>query len=126
MEENTSKQEVQEMTEAQKQARIAFMSGHYPYFMQALVIAMQRTLAWTFIVDGTQLNAKDMYDLGVYKDSKQPLEDGYFYMISVEGAIGVCPGKEYMTSWLFIPMDEGEEKEKVLARMKESVEVEDG
>ena len=40
-------------------------------------------------------------------DKEHPIKDHSFYMVSAEGAIGVSPGMEYLTKWMFIPdMDE--------------------
>ena len=40
-------------------------------------------------------------------DKEHPIHDRSFYMVSGEGAIGISPGMEYLTKWLFIPaMDE--------------------
>ena len=40
-------------------------------------------------------------------DAKNPCQEGTFYEVSIEGAIGYCPGAQYLTRWLFYPcMDE--------------------
>ena len=54
-------------------------------------------------------------------DEKNPLPDGYFYRTTVEGAIGICFGAEYMTQWLFIPMEPSEERDALLQQLKEKM-----
>ncbi|MBR5403688.1 MAG: zinc ribbon domain-containing protein [Bacteroidales bacterium] len=40
-------------------------------------------------------------------DSEDPCPEGSCYEVSVEGAIGFCPGAQFLTRWLFYPaMDE--------------------
>ena len=38
-------------------------------------------------------------------DSQAPLVEGQYYIVTREGAIGLCPGEEYLTEWLFVPME---------------------
>ena len=38
-------------------------------------------------------------------DKDHPLTGDSFYVVSIEGAIGYCPGFEYQTMWMFVPME---------------------
>ena len=36
-------------------------------------------------------------------EAEHPCPEGCCYEVSVEGAIGYCPGRQYLTRWLFFP-----------------------
>ena len=55
---------------------------------------------------------------------QHPLDEYQFFMVSREGAIGLSPGLEWMTKWLFYPMEPGKERDFVLQRMREQLQVE--
>ena len=40
-------------------------------------------------------------------------------MVSREGAIGLAPGLEYMVKWLFLPMERGEERNRLLQQLQQ-------
>ena len=42
-------------------------------------------------------------------------------MVSGEGAIGVSPGLEFLTKWIFIPMSAGPERDAILEKMKAEI-----
>ena len=43
-------------------------------------------------------------------------------MVSREGAIGISPGLEWLTEWMFLPMEECEERDFLIRRMKEELQ----
>lgn len=101
--------------EIKKQAEAMFRTGHYPSLMLALAIAMQRNVVWQVKDSGEPLTLTDMFKLAKTYDEEHPLDEGDFYMVSIEGAIGLSPGLEYMTDWIFTPMPRGEERDRLVA-----------
>lgn len=95
---------------------------HFPYLAQALAVAMSRCAVWRYAQDGTPFSVLEIFGMAKEMDEKRPEDSTSFYMVSAEGAIGLSPGKEYLTQWLFIPMEEGPERDAVIARMKETMD----
>lgn len=91
---------------------------HFPTLSMALAMAMTRCFAWHFVETGEAFSALQMIDFAQKLDaSRQP--DGHsFFMVSTEGAIGVSPGQEYLTRWLFTPVPAGEERDAVLRQIE--------
>ena len=109
-------------TDEQKQATKALFTGHYPYMMQALLIAMQRCMVWRTADTDEARTYFDLFDLAKQTDETHPLEGEAFYMVSQEGAIGLCAaGKEYLVRWLYVPMEGGEERKRLLAEVIEKL-----
>ena len=79
-------------------------TGHYLSLMHALAAAMTRCAVWRH--DGTddKYDALQMCRFAEEYDRKHPIQDRSFYMVSAEGAIGLSPGLEYLTKWMFIPV----------------------
>lgn len=98
---------------------LAIATGHYPTFAAALGVAMTRCLAWRF-----QEETYDAFQLAKFAETfdDSSRDDASFYMVSIEGAIGVSPGVEYLTRWLFIPLSSPKEKEAAVARMRQRVQ----
>ena len=73
----------------------------------ALIQAGQVCMIWR-TPDGEQkFNAFQMEKIVKDFDANHPCPEGSCYEVSVEGAIGFCPGVQYLTRWLFLPcMDE--------------------
>ena len=68
---------------------------------------MTRCIIWRYAGTEEKYDLLQLYRFAESYDKEHPLEDRSFYMVTAEGAIGVSPGMEYMTKWLFIPaMDE--------------------
>lgn len=103
-------------------AELAFETGHFPYMAQALAMAMSRCAAWRFYENGAAYNAAELFGFAKPLDEKRTEDDPSFYMVSAEGAIGLSPGKEYLTQWIFLPMEEGPERTEVIARMKHQMD----
>ena len=82
-------------------------TGHYLSLMHALAAALTHCVVWRH--DGTddKYDALQMCRFAEEFDREHPIKDRSFYMVSAEGAIGISPGLEYLTKWMFIPaMDE--------------------
>ena len=103
----------------QQQAAEAFLTGHYPYLLQALAIAIDRCLVWRLAATGEPFNADDLFRFAKAYDEAHPLEKGAFYMVSREGAIGLAPGLEYMVKWMFLPMERGAERDRLLQQLQQ-------
>lgn len=76
--------------------------------LQSAVIEAARVcVAWRRPEEDTKFNVFQMEHLAREYDAENPCEEGCSYEVSVEGAIGYCPGAQYLTRWLFYPaMDE--------------------
>lgn len=81
--------------------------NHYQSLIDALAVAMTRCVVWRCADSDEKYNALQLYHFAEDFDRENPIQDSSFYMVSAEGAIGVSPGAEYLTRWMFIPsMDE--------------------
>lgn len=82
-------------------------TGHYSCLIHALGVAMTRCVIWRYANTEEKYDLLQLYRFAEGYDKENPLKERSFYMVSTEGAIGVSPGMEYLTKWLFIPaMDE--------------------
>ena len=82
-------------------------TGHYFSLMHALATAMTRCVVWRYADTQDKYNVLQLFNFAKDFDAEHPIKDRSFYMVSSEGAIGVSPGLEYLTKWMFIPaMDE--------------------
>ena len=68
---------------------------------------MNRCVIWRYADTEDKYNIIQLFNFAKDFDQENPIKDRSFYMVSAEGAIGVSPGMEYLTKWMFIPaMDE--------------------
>ena len=75
--------------------------------LHALAAAMTRCVIWRYAGTEDKYNVLQLFRFAEDFDKEHPIHDRSFYMVSAEGAIGVSPGMEYLTKWMFIPdMDE--------------------
>ena len=84
----------------------AIESGQYFYMMQAVLVAVNLCKVWR--ADDETHEPYSVQQLAEYArlcDSQAPLVEGQYYVVTREGAIGLCPGQEYLTEWLFVPME---------------------
>lgn len=82
-------------------------TGHYHSLLHALAAAMTRCVIWRYAGTEDKYNVLQLFNFAKNFDQEHPIKDRSFYMVSAEGAIGVSPGMEYLTKWMFIPdMDE--------------------
>jgi len=73
----------------------------------ALLEASRVCMIWRRPEEDAKYNAFLMEQLVKEYDAEHPCPEGSCYEVSVEGAIGYCPGVQYLTRWLFYPaMDE--------------------
>ena len=82
-------------------------TGHYLSLMHALAAALTHCVVWRHEGTDDKYDALQMCRFAEEFDREHPIQDRSFYMVSAEGAIGISPGLEYLTKWMFIPsMDE--------------------
>lgn len=73
----------------------------------ALLEASRVCMIWRRPEEDAKYNAFQMEKLAQETDTESPCPEESCYEVSVEGAIGYCPGVQYLTHWLFYPaMDE--------------------
>lgn len=88
-------------------------TGHYFSLIHALGVAMARCVIWKYAGSEEKYDVLQLYQLAEDFDKEHPLTDGSYYMVSCEGAIGVSPGAEYLTKWVFLPNMDLESIEKL-------------
>ena len=84
-------------------------TGRYTSLATALGAAMNYCAVWKLKDNDKMLNAMEVMGFVGKFDEENPIPEGdpSFFRVSEEGAIGICPGVEYLTEWLLIPaMDE--------------------
>lgn len=82
-------------------------TGHFLSLLHALAAAMTRCVIWRYANTEDKYDVIQLFNFAKDFDQEHPIKDRSFYMVSAEGAIGVSPGVEYLTKWMFIPdMDE--------------------
>lgn len=82
-------------------------TGHYFSLLHALAVAMTRCVIWRYAGTDDKYDVLQLFNFAMDFDQEHPIKDRSFYMVSAEGAIGVSPGMEYLTKWMFLPdMDE--------------------
>lgn len=86
---------------------LELQTGHYLSLLHALAVAMTRCVIWRNADTEDKYNVSQLFTFVKDFDQEHPIKDNAFYMVSAEGAIGLSPGMEYLTKWMFIPaMDE--------------------
>jgi hypothetical protein len=98
--------------------------GHYHSMTEALTVAMQLCWVWRKGVTRQPVTVKDMYNYALRYDKQHPLHSPQFFMVTREGAIGFSEGYEYQTRFLFIPMEAGPERDKLIADMRWALKAE--
>ncbi|MBQ8657028.1 MAG: hypothetical protein IJ527_08275 [Prevotella sp.] len=113
------------MTEQEKQnrewAEEGFWTGHFHYLLQALAIAINRCQVWRLAETRDPFTVTELLEFAKSYDAEHPLPAGHFYMVTREGAIGVSPGVEYLTKWLFTPMEPGRERDFLLQEYRDKL-----
>lgn len=111
-----------------EEAKKAYFTGHYPYMVQAFAIASMKVPAWRLASDGTPVQMFDVLRFAQKWDDEHPRKEGdrSFFYVSLEGAIGYSDtGLEYHIQWIFIPMEDCEERNKLIKQtVKEFEEAE--
>ena len=105
-----------------QQAEEAFWTGHFPYLMQALAIAISRCQVWRQ-ADNEQniFTLIELFNFAKDWDEQHPPKEGEFYLVSIEGAIGLCYEVEYSVHWLFTPMEPGPQRDQLLEQMQQAL-----
>ncbi|MBR1594607.1 MAG: hypothetical protein IJ692_03270 [Alloprevotella sp.] len=110
------------MDQNREWAEEAFWTGHCHYLLQALAIAIARCRVWRLAATGDVFTLIEILDFAKAYDAEHPLPEGQFYRVTREGAIGLCLGVEYVTQWLFTPMEPGAERDALLKELDEKME----
>ena len=106
----------------QEQPRYAVVPVHTPSLTHALSIAMTRgIMVWRDAETGTPFSLKELFEFSKRHDKEHPLKEHYFYMVTREGAIGISPGLEWLTTWMFVPMEDCKERDFMLMKMREDL-----
>lgn len=100
------------------------VTGHYRTLEQAVVVASLKCLVWREVEEGKPYTLKDFIEYVNTYDTEHPLRPEQFYIVSREGAIGISPGLEWMTVWIFIPMEPCKERDFALRNMLEEYHTE--
>ena len=100
------------------------VNGHYRKLQQALAVAMSKCVVWRETESGMPITAKELYEFCLKHDEENPLRPEQFYMVSREGAIGLSPGLEWMTTWMFLPMEPCKERDFAFRNMMEELHTE--
>ena len=124
--EQQADESVDTMTEQERlnrqYAEVAAYIGHDHYLMQALHVAFSRCKAWRMTDGGEAVSINKLFHFSKKYDEEHPLEEGMFFIVTIEGAIGLSFGQEWLTQWLFIPMEPCEERDRMMEQLKEKLE----
>ena len=120
--ENQTNQTADQQTQNREWAEEAFWTGHCHYLMQALALAMQRCQVWRLTDTGDVFTLIELFNFAKAYDESNPLPEDQFYRVTVEGAIGLCMGAEYLTKWLFTPMEPGPLHDAYLQELQEKLD----
>ena len=106
----------------QERPKYRMVPAHTPSLTHALSIAMARgIMVWREAEEGTPFSAYELYEFAKRQDEQHPLEEPRYYMVSRDGAIGISPGLEWMTRWMFVPMEDCKERDFMLIKMREDI-----
>lgn len=98
---------------------------HTPSLTQALSVAIARDImVWREAETGMPYSAKELFEFALRQDREHPLTGHQYYMVTCEGAIGISPGLEWMTTWMFVPMEDCQERDFMLMKMREDLQAE--
>ena len=98
--------------------------SHYRSLVKALAVAMTKCVVWRDGESRKPFTAKELFDYADKYDNENRLGDGQYFMVSREGAIGISPGLEWLTKWMFVPMEPGKERDFALRQMVEQLQTE--
>lgn len=118
----TNKEQMTPEQQNREWAEEAFWTGHCHYLMQALALAMQRCQVWRLAGTDSVFTLIEIFNFAKAYDEEHELPEGQFYRTTVEGAIGLCLGAEYITQWLFTPMEPGAERDALLEELKQKLD----
>ena len=105
-----------------EQPEYAVVPVHTPSLTHALFIATTRgIMVWRETETGTPFSLKELFEFAKRQDREHPLKEHCFYMVTRDGAIGISPGLEWLTTWMFIPMEDCKEHDFMLMKMHEDL-----
>ena len=110
------------MEKEQEQPRYRVVPVHTPSLTQALDVAVTRCMVWREAESGTPYSAMELLEFAQRQDKEHPLDGHKYYMVTTDGAIGISPGLEWLTTWMFVPMEDCQERDFILRKMKEEVQ----
>ena len=100
----------------------AIDSGQYPYMLQAVLVATTLCKAWRADDEtGEPYSVMELAEYARLCDSHAPRVEGQYYIVTREGAIGLCPGQEWETEWLFVPMEPCPLRDEMLRQLDQQI-----
>lgn len=112
------------MEQEQKQVRYKVVPVHTPSLTHALSIAMTRgSMVWREAETGTPFSLKELFEFAKQQDRKHLQKEPRYYLVTTEGAIGISPGQEWLTQWMFVPMEDCQEHDFMMAKMREDLQI---
>lgn len=97
------------MTYLEKAKEMIGERKHYRTLRDALNDAAYAASKWSYKQTDSVFTRDELSRLGVVMDLEKPLESSTYYILTIEGAIGVSTGYEYEAKWLFLPVAPAEE-----------------
>jgi hypothetical protein len=99
---------------------IQVLTGRFTSFCAALGAAMTKCAVWRVKDEDKKLNALEVMPYADKFDQEHPIPEGdpSYFRVSAEGAIGICPGVEYLTNWVLLPAMDEESLKKFEADVK--------
>lgn len=100
----------------------AIKSGQYHYMSQAVLVAVNLCKVWRSDDEKREpFSVQKLADFARSCDSQFPLAEGQYYIVTREGAIGLCTGQEWLTEWLFVPMEPCPLRDEMLRQLDEDI-----
>lgn len=97
---------------------------HRSTLADALTLAMEQCLVWREVGSRKPFSAKELYLFALWHDEEHPLTGHQYYMVTREGAIGISPGLEWLTTWMFVPMEDCRERDFIMLKMRDELKEE--
>lgn len=110
------------MEKEQEKPRYRVLPMHTRTFTQALDVAVTRCMVWREMETETPYSAMELLEFAQKVDQEHPLDGHKFYMVTTDGAIGISPGLEWLTTWMFVPMEDCQERDFILRKMQEDLQ----
>ncbi len=110
------------MEKEQEQPRYRVLPMHTRTFTQALDVAVTRCMVWREMETEKPYSAMELLEFAQRVDQEHPLDGHKFYMVTTDGAIGISPGLEWLTTWMFVPMEDCQERDFILRKMQEDLQ----
>lgn len=95
---------------------------HTRTLTQALDVAVTRCMVWRETETEKPYSAMELLEFAQRLDQEHPLDGHKYYMVTTDGAIGISPGLEWLTTWMFVPMEDCQERDFILRKMQEDLQ----